>query len=128
MRCSCYLDTATFSHWVRPPLVCEHRVFYYRTIYKVFILLFTPNDKHYMYIYTVNWAPPSNILFTMFLKMAIYRSMTSSETSPKHQHHILPKIISRHLLEGNNPNRSMPLHFFVIKTEMCATLPSKNNK
>lgn len=59
---------------------------------KVFILLFTPNDKHYMYIYTVNWAPPSNILFTMFLKMAIYRSMTSSETSPKHQHHILPKI------------------------------------
>lgn len=128
MRCSCYLDTATFSHWVRRLLLFVNTESSTIELSKVFILLFTPNEKHYMYIYTVNWAPPSNILFTMFLKMAIYRSMTSSETSPKHQHHILPKIISRHLLEGNNPNRSMPLHFFVIKTEMCATLPSKNNK
>lgn len=128
MMYSCYLDTATFSHWVRLLLLFVHTESSTIELSKVFIFLFTPNDKHYMYIYTVNWAPPSNILFTMFLKMAIYRSMASSETSPKHQHHILPKIISWHLVEGNNPNRSMPLHFFVIKTEMCATLPSKNNK
>lgn len=96
-------------------------VFYYKTIWS-FHSFFTSmtNGIH-------RWAPPSYLLFTMFLKMVIYRSMKSMETIPKHQHHILPKIISRYLVEDNNPNKSMPLHFFVIKTEMCATLPSKNN-
>lgn len=123
MRYSCYLDTAhPLSLGALSPLVWKHSLYSTIKLSEVFILLFTSmtNGIH-------RWAPPSYLLFTMFLKMVIYRSMKSMETIPKHQHHILPKIISRYLVEDNNPNKSMPLHFFVIKTEMCATLPSKNN-